>query len=384
MTTMIDKKDMIAFDFKYLFVCLAIQFMGCDSNSQPSEIKPNNPEIQYLEVVSGLTNPWGMAFHPNGDILVTEKEGSIKIVRAGEVLSEEIKGLPEIFVRGQGGLLDIELHPEFEKNHWVYLSYGSEDGPGNGGNTTISRFVLEDNTLKDPKVLYKASPNSTHGNHWGSRLAFDSKGYLYFTIGDRGARNKNPQDLNRDGGKVYRIKDDGTIPEDNPFYGQSGAKQAVYSYGHRNPQGLAIDLTNDFIWEHEHGPQGGDEINLIKPGKNYGWPIISYGINYDGTSFAEDTVRAGMENPVIYWVPSIAPCGMTVVTGSKYPGWEGDLIIGSLKFSYLVHAKVKAGKIVSQEKIAEGIGRVRNVEQGPDGFLYVGVEAKGLYRLIMK
>lgn len=357
---------------------------ACHSHSQPSEIRPNNPSIQYQEVVSGLKNPWGMAFLPNGDVLVTEKDGEIRIIRDGELIDEKVAGVPEIYVRGQGGLMDIELHPDFENNGWLYLSYGSDLGSGDGGNTTIARFNYQNGSLTDQKVLYKAVPNTTHGNHWGSRLAFDANGLLYFSVGDRGRRDQNPQDLSRDGGKIYRIQDDGGIPTDNPFYNRPKAKQAVYSYGHRNPQGMAIDLSTNNIWIHEHGPRGGDEINLVKPGKNYGWPILSYGINYDGTSFAEDTARAGMENPVIYWVPSIAPCGLTVVKGSKYPGWEGDLIIGSLKFSYLVHATVEGDKIISQEKIAEGIGRVRNVEQGPDGFLYVGVEGKGLYRLSLE
>ncbi len=362
----------------------AMNMLACQSHSQPSEIAPNNSAIQYQEVASGLTNPWGMAFLPNGDILVTEKEGEIRIIRNGKLIDQKVEGVPEVYVRGQGGLLDIELHPDFENNHWIYLSYGSKEGSGSGGNTTIARFTYIDERLSNKQVLYKATPNTTGGNHWGSRLAFDSQGYLYFSVGDRGKRNENPQDLSRDGGKIYRIRDDGSIPADNPFQDRNGAKKAIYSYGHRNPQGLAIDLNTNNIWEHEHGPQGGDEINLIQPGKNYGWPILSYGINYDGTSFAEDTARVGMENPVIYWVPSIAPCGLTVVKGDKYPGWAGDLVVGSLKFSYLVHAKVEGDRIVAQEKIAEGIGRVRNVEQGPDGFLYVGVEGKGLFRLVMQ
>lgn len=285
---------------RLLVITLLYQLCSCKSNSQPSEIAPNNTSIQYVEVVDGLKNPWGMAFLPNGDILVTEKDGEIRIVRAGKLLDQKVEGVPEIYVRGQGGLLDIELHPDFENNRWLYLSYGSDEGAGKGGNTTIARFKYDGEKLSDKKVLYKAKPNTNHGNHWGSRLAFDSDNYLYFSVGDRGKRNQNPQDITRDGGKIYRIRDDGSIPEDNPFFTTPRAKKATYSYGHRNPQGLAIDLTNNNIWEHEHGPKGGDEINLVKPGKNYGWPILSYGINYSGTEFAEDTVRAGMENPVIY------------------------------------------------------------------------------------
>ncbi len=371
-------------DPKLLLLLVALNFCACKSRSQPSEIRPNNTSVRFEMVVDGLKNPWGMAFLPNGDILVTEKKGEIRIIRNEVLLEGKVNGVPEVYVRGQGGLMDIELHPDFAQNRWLYLSYGSKEGSGSGGNTTIARFTYKDETLSNKKVLYKATPNTTHGNHWGSRLAFDSDGYLYFSVGDRGKRNQNPQDLSRDGGKIYRIKDDGTIPEHNPFYSKSGAKQAIFSYGHRNPQGLAIDLATNNIWEHEHGPQGGDEINLVKPGRNYGWPILSYGINYDGSSFAEDTVRSGMEPPVIYWVPSIAPCGMTLIQGDKYPGWEGDLMIGSLKYSYLVHAKVDGSKITYQERVAEGIGRVRNVEQGSDGYLYVGVEGKGIFRLVME
>ena len=369
---------------KLMLLALSFQICACQGRSQPAEIGMNNPSIEFEEVSGGLVNPWGMAFLPNGDILVTEKKGEIRIIRDGTLLDKKVEGVPEVYLKGQGGLLDIELHPDFNQNRWLYLSYSSKDGSGSGGNTNIARFSFDGTVLSDKKVLYKATPNTTSGNHFGSRLAFDSDGYLYFSVGDRGNRNDNPQDITRDGGKIYRIADDGNIPESNPFYGQSKTKTAIYSYGHRNPQGLAIDHSNDRIWSHEHGPQGGDEVNIIKPGRNYGWPVLSYGINYDGTSFAEDTVRTGMEQPVIYWVPSIAPCGMTFVTGNKYPGWEGDLIIGSLKFSYLVHAAVDGNKISSQEKIAEGIGRVRSVEQGPDGFLYVGVEGKGIYRLVLK
>ena len=353
-------------------------------NAQPSEIAANNSKVSFELVTEGLQNPWGMAFLPNGDILVTEKSGDIKIVRDGKLLKQQISGVPEVYDNGQGGLLDIELHPNFEQNNWIYLSYASTEGSGSGGNTAIARFELQGTRLANKKVLYKATPNTTKRQHFGSRLAFDPQGYLYFTIGDRGNRDANPQNTSLDGGKVYRITDDGAIPEDNPFANHSAAKQAIYSYGHRNPQGLAVQPKTGKVWEHEHGPKGGDEVNLIEKGKNYGWPVISYGVNYSGTKFTELTAKDGMEQPVIYWVPSIAPCGMTFVTGDRYPGWDGDLIVGSLKFGYLVHAKVQGDQIVSQERIAEGIGRVRNVEQGPDGYIYVGVEGKGLYRLKMQ
>ncbi len=364
----------------FFFFCFTCLLISCQS--QPSEIKEPVTDLTYELVVDGLQNPWGMAFLPNGDMLVTEKKGDIRIIRDDQLLDEKIEGVPKVYYSGQGGLLDIELHPNFTENQWLYLSYSSREGEGSGGNTAVARFTLDGNTLTDMKLLYKGVPNTTKGQHFGSRLAFDREGYLYFSIGDRGNRDVNPQDITRDGGKIYRIHDDGTIPDDNPFVNENGAKTAIYSYGHRNPQGLAMNPTSGDIWEHEHGPMGGDEVNLVEPGKNYGWPVISYGVNYNGTEFAEATEKEGMEQPIIHWTPSIAPCGMTFITGDKYPGWEGDLIVGSLKFYYLVYADVEGDAIVSQEKIAEGIGRVRNVEQGTDGFIYIGIEGKGIYRLL--
>ncbi|MEM9327149.1 MAG: PQQ-dependent sugar dehydrogenase [Bacteroidota bacterium] len=361
------------------FFLALLVFSSC---AQPSPVGPENGSVTYEKVTDGIQNPWGMTWLPNGDMLVTEKKGEIRIIRQGRLLDESIQGIPDIYVRGQGGLMDIELHPDFENNRWLYLSYASRIGGGSGGNTTIARFKLQGNRLTSKEVLYKAEPNTTKGQHFGSRLAFDREGYLYFTVGDRGNRDVNPQDITRDNGKVYRIHDDGSVPRSNPFYNQRKAKKAIYSYGHRNPQGLAMDPATGRIWSHEHGPRGGDEVNVIDAGKNYGWPIISYGINYSGTKFAEGTARAGMEQPVIYYVPSIAPCGMTFVTSDRYPEWKGDLIIGSLKFLYLVRADVEGDTIVAQEKVADGIGRVRNVEEGPDGYIYVGIEGQGIYRLI--
>ena len=369
-------------NYSFIIICFCLA-TGFSCQSQPTEIGPVNTKIEYERVVDGLNNPWGMAFLPGGDILVTEKKGEIKIIRNGKLLDEPIDGVPDVYLRGQGGLMDIELHPQYDQNGWVYLSYSSSEGSGSGGNTTIARFNFDGKRLTNKEILYKATPNTTSSVHFGSRLEFDRDGYLFFSIGDRGNRDVNPQDITRDNGKIYRILDDGSIPEDNPFINKSGAKHAIYSYGHRNTQGLAMEPSTGKIWSHEHGPRGGDEVNLIQPGRNYGWPIISHGINYDGTVFAEATAKEGMEQPVIYWVPSIAPCGMTFVSGNKYPGCDGDIIIGSLKFGYLIHATVEGNKIISQEKIAEGIGRVRNVEQGPDGYLYVGVEGKGIYKLIM-
>jgi glucose/arabinose dehydrogenase len=244
------------------------------------------------------------------------------------------------------------------------------------------RAKLQNNALVNKEILYRATPNSTTNHHYGSRLEFDREGYLFFSIGDRGNRNENPQDISRDGGKIYRVHDDGRIPEDNPFVNTPGAKKATYSYGHRNPQGMALHPETGQIWIHEHGPKGGDEINLIEAGKNYGWPKITYGVNYDGTIITEDKALPGMEQPMHYWVPSIAPSGMAFVTSDTYPNWKGDLLVGSLKFQYLHRVDLEKGKVVKEEKLMENMGRVRNVRQGPDGFIYASVEQLGIVRLV--
>ncbi len=369
---------------KITLLCLSLFLLACsDSNSQsPLPIPEEDTEAVTFELVSDdFNNPWGMAFLPNGDILVTEKTGEIKRVSQGEVVDNNISGGPDAAVTGQGGLLDIELHPDFESNNWVYFTFASDEGAGSGAMTAFSRAQWNDSSFDNHEVLYKGSPNTSRGQHFGSRIAFDDEGYVYFSIGDRGNRDANPQDLTRDGGKIYRLNDDGTIPSDNPFVNVTGAKTAVYSYGHRNPQGMARRPSTGQIWAHEHGPQGGDEVNLIGAGNNYGWPEITFGVNYGGAPITSETSRSGMEQPVLHWTPSIAPFGMDFVENSQYSGWNGNLIVGSLKFNYLVRCVLDGDKIVEQQVIANGIGRVRNVEMGNDGYLYVGVEGKGLYRL---
>ncbi|WP_420386422.1 PQQ-dependent sugar dehydrogenase [Roseivirga sp.] len=366
--------------------CIGLSFLSLSCSAESVNTPSKNPEQAAgvkAELVNGdLKNPWGMAFLPDGKILVTEKEGRIVLLEDGVIINDDVSGGPESVVRGQGGLLDIELHPDFESNQWVYFTYASDEGSGSGAMTALARAQWNGTSFENLQQLYKGSPNSTAGQHFGSRIAFDRENHVYFSIGDRGNRDVNPQDISRDGGKVYRLNDDGSIPADNPFVGQNGAKEAVYSYGHRNPQGLATHPETGDIWEHEHGPQGGDEVNLIKKGANYGWPVITYGVNYGGSPITNETARAGMEQPVTYWVPSIAPCGMAFVQNGRYEGWDGNLIVGSLKFSYLVRLVLEDNQVVREEKIAEGIGRVRNVEMGNDGYLYVGVEGGGLYRLV--
>lgn len=335
---------------------------------------------EYQLIVSDLDNPWGFTFLPDNSILLTEKKGELIHFKNGK--KTRIKGLPKIYVRGQGGLMDIELHPNYKKNGWIYFTYASETGNGKGGNTTLMRAKIKENRLFDKQVLYKASPNTTKGQHFGSRIAFDDKNHVYFSVGDRGNRDVNPQDISRDGGKVYRLNDDGSIPKNNPFVNKRNAKKAIYSYGHRNPQGMELNPFTNQIWSHEHGPKGGDEINILKKGKNYGWPKASFGVNYSGTKFTDKTSIPGMENPIHYWTPSIAPSGMAFINSDKYGKWKGNLLVGSLKFQYISRCILKGNKVFKEVRMLKGIGRIRSIEQGNNGYIYVGVENLGIIKLL--
>ena len=362
-----------------------IFLFGLNGCAQPAndeiELQPERSRNYTIEkVVDNLSNPWGMTWLPDGSMLITEKSGTLIHFKDGE--KSIVENVPEVYNRGQGGLLDVELHPNYAENGWIYITHASTEGGGSGGNTKLIRAKLKDNTLVDIESLYKGDHNSTRGQHFGSRIEFDNDGYLYFSIGDRGARDVNPQDIARDNGKIYRLHDDGRIPEDNPFVNEAGAKKAIFSYGHRNPQGVALHPTTGKIWVHEHGPKGGDEINIIKKGANFGWPVISYGINYSGTTFTDETAKPGMEQPQYHWTPSIAPCGMDFVTGGKYPDWDGHLLVGSLKFNYVELVKLDGDQIVERHKIATDVGRVRNVKLGPDDLIYIAVEGDGIVRLI--
>ncbi len=364
----------------YLFVVMLN--LSCAQDAENKVITPTNIPFTAELFIDELQIPWGFAFLPDGSVLVTEKSGELVHVAGGK--KSMIGNVPKVYDRGQGGLLDIVLHPNYKENGWLYISYASEDGDEKGGNTTIMRAKLKDNALVENKVLYKAGPNTTKGQHFGSRIAFDNEGYLYFSVGDRGNRDENPQDITRDGGKIYRIMDDGSIPADNPFVGTDGAKTAIFSYGHRNPQGLVKNPVTGDIWDHEHGPRGGDEINIIKKGANFGWPLITYGINYSGTPITDKTEMDGMSQPIHYWVPSIAPSGMAFVTSDKYDNWKGSLLVGSLSFQYLERLVMDGNKVLSREKLMDGVGRVRDVREGPDGLIYVAIEGKGIYKLIPK
>ncbi|UCS92919.1 PQQ-dependent sugar dehydrogenase [Echinicola marina] len=378
---------------KYALTLLSFSLVVGSSCAQEKDtrsgISINTPEIaedpkNYTveTIVEGFDDPWGMDFLPDGSILVSEKAGTLYLVKDGK--KTEVKNAPEVSSRGQGGLLDIMLHPDFENNSWVYFSIASSEGEEEGANTAVVRAKLNGSELTDHETIYKASPNTKKGQHFGSRLAFDDKGYLYFSAGERGDRDNNPQDITRDNGKIYRLHDDGSIPKDNPFVNEANAKKAIYSYGHRNPQGMIFHPKYKEIWVNEHGPQGGDEINIVKKGANFGWPVISYGINYDDSMLTENTSKEGMEQPIYYWVPSIAPCGFAVVPEETYPDWAGSLLVGSLKFQYLELLQMDGKKVIGRTKLLDGMGRLRNVKIGPDNHIYAAIGGKGIVKIIPK
>ncbi|MDW5289716.1 PQQ-dependent sugar dehydrogenase [Formosa sp. PL04] len=360
-----------------LSTLLLLHFFAC-----AQEEKSNEAEYSYETVVSDINIPWGFVFLPDQSIIITEKSGNLIHFKGGKKTT--VSGLPIIEQLGQGGLLDVALHPDYINNGWIYFTYASSEGEGSGANTALMRAKISNNVLTNKELLYKATPNTNGGNHFGSRILFDENNYLFFSIGERGERDENPQDITRDGGKIYRLNDDGTIPTDNPFVNSPNAKKAIYSYGHRNPQGMIMNPETNKIWAHEHGPKGGDEINIISAGKNYGWPLVTYGINYWGTSISDYTEMEGMESPIHHWTPSIAPSGMCYVTSDIYAGWKGNILVGSLKFQYVDRCILKGNKVIKEEKLLQDIGRVRSIVQGPDGYIYVGVENVGIVKIIPK
>jgi len=361
---------------------------SCAQNTKLSkkqtEILITNEKSEYeMELVFEDKNIiWAIEFFGDNSILATIKSGSLIHYKNG--VKTKIKGLPEVYLRGQGGLMDIAFHPNFSDNKWLYFSYASQSNGEKGGNTTIARAKLIDNELKNLEILYNAEPNTRKGQHFGGRLEFDNENYLYFSIGDRGNREVNPQNINLDGGKIYRINDDGTIPKDNPFFNNLNAKKAIYSYGHRNPQGMFKHPETGQIWTNEHGPRGGDEINIIKKGKNYGWPKITYGINYSGTTITKNKSLPGMEQPLYYWIPSIAPSSFEYISSDIYPNWSGSLLAGALVLKYIERIELKNDRVISRTKIAENLGRPRDIKQGPDGYIYVSIEGKGVFKIIPK
>jgi|TARA_B100000497_G_scaffold72837_1_gene81760 glucose/arabinose dehydrogenase len=374
--------------FNLSILLIILSNFSCAQDLKPLDSEGDNSilidESNYeMELIFEDENIiWSIEFFEDNSILAAVKSGSLFHYTNGEKI--QISGLPEIYLRGQGGLMDIVLHPDFKENNWLYFSYASEDAGEKGGNTTISRAKLINNNLVDLEVLYKASPNTRKGQHFGGRLAFDNENYLYFSVGDRGNRDVYPQDITLDGGKIYRLNDDGSIPSDNPFFNNPNAKKAIYSYGHRNPQGMFKHPITGKIWTNEHGPRGGDEINIIKKGKNYGWPKITYGINYSGTTITKNKSLPDMEQPLYYWLPSIAPSSFEYISSDIYPNWKGSLLAGALVFKYIERIDLENDKVVYRSKIAEDLGRPRDIKQGPDGFVYVSIEGKGIYKILPK
>jgi glucose/arabinose dehydrogenase len=338
--------------------------------------------FRVSEVVGGLDHPWAVAFLPDGGMLITERPGRLRLVDAdGTLRQEAVGGVPEVHARGQGGLLDIVLDPAFAENRWIYLSYAYAEGDRTTTRVMRARFAPEG--LSGQQVIFSGEPKATGTHHFGSRLAFGPDGMLWFTMGERNQPDR-AQDLNDHAGSVLRIRSDGSVPEDNPFVGRSDARPEIYSFGHRNPQGLAFRPGTDELWEQEHGPRGGDEINLIKPGANYGWPILTFGRAYSGLPMGEGTTRPGMEDPLFHWTPSIAPSGMAFYTGDAFPGWQGDLLNGALAAQLVSRLEIDNGRIVGEERFLEGeLGRIRDLRVGPDGMVYLLTDESpgGLYRL---
>ena len=340
----------------------------------PGAIVQSEKETFKLESVmeSGLKEPWAIAFLPDGRMLVTERPGRLRIIEEGRLLPEPVRGIPTVY-GGEGGLLDVALHPNYSRrgNDWIYLSYGDKS-PDGLGLAAVIRGRLRDGALIDQQQIFKAdfSLYRVGGQRFGSRLLFDGKGHLFFSEGDRAAPG-DEQELSRPNGKVHRVYDDGRIPKDNPFVGRAGALPSIWTYGHRNPQGLVFSPVTGELWEAEHGPRGGDELNILQRGHNYGWPVITYGMNYDGTPITDHTAQAGMDQPVTYWVPSIAASPITFYTGKRFPEWKNNLFVGALAAQELRRLVIDGHSVTHQEIVFKGIGRVRDVVDAKDGYLYI-------------
>ena len=357
----------------YLHFLVSAAVMGVSFGvSAQANIKPQT-------VASGLQHPWALAFLPEGRFLVTERPGRLRVIEPDGRKSDPVTGLPEVAAGGQGGLLDVITDSAFAKNRTIYFCY-SEPGQGTTNSTALARARLSDDRtrLEDVKVIFSQKPKVSSTAHFGCRIVEaqangQADGTLFLTLGDRFSRKEDAQTLDNHLGKIVRIGKDGSVPQDNPFVGKAGALPEIWSYGHRNAQGATLS-PDGRLWMHEHGPQGGDEINLPEPGKNYGWPVITYGENYGGGKIGEGlTEKAGMEQPLHHWTPSIATSGMAFLTSDRYGAdWKGQLFVGSLKFQYLNRIELKNGKVLAEHKLLENVGqRMRDVRQGPDGFLYV-------------
>jgi glucose/arabinose dehydrogenase len=347
---------------------------------------PAGETFKVVTVAEGLRNPWSMAWLPNGDMLVTERVGTLRIIRDGKLLPEPVAGVPAVRAQGQGGMQEVAVHPNFAQNGFIYLSYAKPRNNNMEGTTALTRAKLENGRLVDAREIFEAKAWNDRPGHFGARIAFDREGFLFMSVGDRMAgfgpngfdpNNHPAQDLMSHQGKILRLRDDGTVPQDNPFVGRSNALPEIWSWGHRNPQGLAVHPETNQLWATEHGPQGGDELNLIRKGANYGWPIIGYGVNYTtGTEIHQSRTREGMEQPKAYWVPSIGISALMFYTGEAFPNWKGNAFLGGMAGNYrqLVRVTINGETVANREPLLVGQYRARDVRQGPDGFVYIAVD----------
>lgn len=357
---------------------------GVTKPPPPEKIYTLDYEIRVEILAQGLDVPWGISFLAPNHALVTDRSGELRQIVSGALLPHPVSGTPKVLHEGQGGLLDVAVDPEYTENGWIYLAYShalpdarNENRPG--AMTRLVRGRLKDNQWVEEQIVFEAPKESylETRQHYGCRIVFDPNGYLYFSIGERGVGN-HAQDLSRPNGKVHRIHRDGSIPADNPFVGRNDALSTIFTYGNRNPQGLAVHPVTGKVWETEHGPMGGDELNLIAPGKNYGWPVVTYGRNYDGAIISDSPNKAGIESPSLYWKPSIAVCGIDFVRGSLFPRWRNYLLVGALKYEEVRLLDIKGNRVLHQEIILKNAGRVRDVACGPDGALYVVLNGPGM------
>lgn len=340
-----------------------------------NETLPAAPvDLSMDTLISGLSNPWGMDFLPDDRIIFTQRNGKMSLLEP-DGSTKELSGMPAIVSTGQGGLLDVMLHPEYANNGWIYFSASAQEG--SGFSTALFRAQLIGDALVSVEKLFQSEPLSSSGVHFGNRMVFDDENHVYLCFGDRGSQALAQNNSNH-AGTVVRLNDDGSVPGDNPFIGIEGVKPEIWSYGHRNPQGMVLHPETGEIWLHEHGPQGGDELNLIEKGQNYGWPLATFGINYNGTPVSSDTFVEGTVLPIKYWVPSIAPCGMDFYMSDSIPQWKGNLFLGALAGKHLNMLEIGGNKVINETRLLEGFARFRCVRQGPDGYLYFLTEGPGL------
>ncbi len=360
----------------------ALLTVAAPASSQSDIVRTALHDYRVVAVADGFVVPWSIAFLPDGDMLVTERPGRLRIVRDGMLLPDPVPGIPEVVARGQGGLLEVAAHPDFASNRLIYISYSKATGNSPGGTTAVIRGTFENDRFTMTDEVFEAV--SEGNGHYGCRLVFDDDGYLYLSVGDRQVSTRGDlaahpaQDISNHHGVIVRLHDDGRVPDDNPFAGQEGARPEIWSYGHRNAQGLAIQPGTGAVWLTEHGPRGGDEVNVSTPGTNYGWPVIGYGVNYrSGTAIHDGTHMEGMEQPLHIWVPSIGVSGLAFYNGDQFPEWRGNLFAGGLAGERIDRLTIEDGEVVASETILRGMGRVRDVREGPDGFIYVALESRG-------